>query len=244
MEEFENNRFNVPRGYFENSASAIRNKIEWHEENKLYPQLLSLKNSNCFTTPVNYFETCGCSLELIAYPDLNKNKRKSGFITPGDYFMLNEEKLRSLIEPVDPLQGTAILDSIKKQNNFTVKENYFEEGAKKIALNLNRKEARVRILNPRSVLYFAVAAILIISAGIYTFKYYTEEKSLNDCETIACLDKKEILKSHRIETLENEELYDVVNAAKLEQNLNMKGETGHKKRDSIDDTEEDILDQL
>lgn len=50
------NAFSTPELYFENSAEAIKAKIEVAEELKTYPTLYSIEKENAFVVPQNYFE--------------------------------------------------------------------------------------------------------------------------------------------------------------------------------------------
>src|SRR4051812_4242512 len=86
----EPNNFGLPEGYFERSANSLFNKIEWLEEHKEFTHLSELRNlvNSGFIVPLNYFDKSESDLELIAYPDLLKQKSSvpNGFIVPENYF--------------------------------------------------------------------------------------------------------------------------------------------------------------
>jgi hypothetical protein len=117
--EHENNQFNkestdfgVPHGYFQKSAGAIFNKIEWEQEHKSFPKLLQLKSQHGFITPTTYFAKIEQKIELLDLPILFSLKKTNSFIIPVGYFENAEvNELAKVLDDNEPL-----LPNLTKQN--------------------------------------------------------------------------------------------------------------------------------
>lgn len=230
--------FGLPEGYFEQSARAVFNKVEWLEEHKEFPMLLSLQVTKAFSVPAGYFEKDG---ELLQYPALLAIKKQRPFTVPGGYFEAQELNELSTV-----LNGKEeVLAFIPKQNGFRVTDTYFEKKEVQLQHLLSKKEQPARVISlfgPK--IRLAVAATLITALGLWLYQANTptpvqEEK---DCGTMACLDKLELLKSKSIESLETEELYDLVNSKDLEKKLQNKEAASAKT--SHDSLEDELIDEL
>jgi hypothetical protein len=261
----EPNNFGLPDGYFQNSAGSILNKIEWMDEHKQYPHLSSLKKETGFVAPGNYFETSEANLELLEYPNLLKYKNDSGFIVPQNYFDELEvnELSKQLSDNQNELAGFDVLNSIEKKNVFAVSENYFTSSEQKITFaiyNLQSasdtstvssvgsvksvvKESKVIHLFSTKLWYSAAAAVFAITLGIWIYnQYFKPVVAIGDCGTLACVDKKDILKA-KIESLDEEQLYKTVDTKKLEENLQNTSK-GIDKNTPDSASTEDILDEI
>ncbi len=213
--------FGLPGDYFQNSARSILNKVEWEEEHREFPELLSLRKGRGFILPENYFERKETNLELLAYSNLAHLKAASGFAVPLDYFDLAAFQSFENLNPEHGSESAILikLNSIERKNNYVVPDNYFV--FKQTALEeIGRKprEARVISLVRRSFTYSA-AALLLVVLSIWVYKYYYQTAEIKDCGTIACVDKTDLLKTKNLEALDNDELYELVNPAELEKNL-------------------------
>lgn len=197
----ENSDFGVPEGYFQRSASSIREKIEWQEEHREFKTLVNIKG-------------------------------RAGFIVPAGYFEING----SMVENT-PYQA---LSSIIKQNSFIVPANYFNKNAKAVKSLLNGKQ-NARVFSLFTVRVSLAAAIMAFVIGVWIYTVYFNGTG-KDCGTIACIDKNDLLKSKSIETLDNEELYEVVDPGKLERIL--QGKEIKKNTDTNSISMEDIMDQI
>ncbi len=249
------NKFGMPEGYFKKSAGSIIQKIEWMEEHKVYPNLSALKKESGFVVPANYFDESEGKLELIEFPTLISINKINNFKIPANYFealdvsyLLNEE---------NELQGFEKLNSISKQNNFKVNDNYFASTEEKIkaALLNEKKEARViKLFSPK--LWYAAAAVLTITLGLWIYSQYYKVEELRDCGTLACVDKFDLVKAKNLEALGDDELYELVDTKKLEEKLKdkpeskqeVKVETKNDKKDldtSLKNvSEEELLDEI
>ena len=95
----------------------------------------------------------------------------------------------------------------------------------------------------RKPLWFAAAAVLTIVFSLWIYNAYFNQTEIidGDCNTLACIEKRELLK-YKLENLENEELYELVNTKQLEERLNKKEATDSlKTTDTIDSA---ILDYI
>lgn len=226
----ENNNFNneqpkfgLPEGYFQKSASSIFNKIEWEEEHKIYIQLLQLKNRSGFSVPENYFGLSETKLELIGFEKLASHKKNNPFIIPQNYFETDGLQLATLsgVEESSELNNYKTLASLEKKNNFSVNENYFIENEEKLKTLLIAKPAKVINLFSAKM-WYSVAALLVIALGFWMYNSYYKIAPVEDCGTLACVDKIDLVKAKHLENIETEELYNLVNTKKLEDNLEKK----------------------
>ncbi|HOZ86765.1 MAG TPA: hypothetical protein PL029_03355 [Bacteroidia bacterium] len=248
--EFDNTAFNgnpefgLPDGYFQKSAGSVFNRIEWLEEHKDLPALSAARNKDLFTVPRGYFAAAEEKLELLDCPVLLASGKKSGFTVPADYF--NEAEVTELSKVMGATESA--LDFISRQNNFSVKPGYFEQNEKRLQnLLLNQdKPARVLFLfNTKA--WMAAAALLVLALGFWMYDFYFVPAAAKDCGTMACIDRADLLKSKNLEALENEELYELVNTKKLEQELEKKSAPTQqdKKSDSLrDEALDELLDEI
>jgi len=251
----EPNKFGMPEGYFQKSANSIIQKIEWIEEHKVYPNLSALKKDSGFVVPANYFNEKEIKLELLDFPTLSSLDKTNKFKTPANYFEALD--LSYLVSEENELQNFETLRSITKKNNFKVDENYFASAEEKInaALLDEKKEAKVvKLFSPK--LWYAAAAMLVITLGLWIYNQYYKVEELKDCGTLACVDKFDLVKAKNLEALDNDELYELVDTKKLEEKLKdkpevkteIKTETKTEKKDldtSLKNvSEEDLLDEI
>ncbi|MBL7921219.1 MAG: hypothetical protein JNJ40_12955 [Bacteroidia bacterium] len=251
----QSNKFGMPEGYFKKSANSIMQKIEWIEEHKAYPNLSGLKKESGFVVPVYYFNKTENKLELIEFPTLNAIDKINNFKTPAHYFESSD--FSYLLNEESELESFEKLKSIEKKNNFKVEENYFKVSEEKIATVLlnEKKEARVIKLFS-SKIWYAAAAVLTITLGLWIYNQYYKVETLQDCGTLACVDKFDLVKTKNLEALDNDELYELVDTKKLEEKLEakpekkseLKKEEKSEKKDldtSLKNvSEEDLLDEI
>ncbi len=197
------NGFSMPQDYFSDSSGTILNKLVWLEEHKVYPFLSALQKETGFCIPDHYFEHQRIQTELLPYPHLtNRFGEESGFLIPPHYF-----ETATVIYPH--------LDGLPKANVFAVPDTYFEHTAE----GLKPREARVIGLWTRRISY-SIAALLVWALGIWLFQSLSVTKNTKeDCGTLACIDKKDILESNDLQSVDEEHLYDLVNVKALEEKL-------------------------
>ena len=244
--DFENNdyqgpnNFGLPEGYFENSAGSILNKIECIEELKEFKNLSLLKKENNFVVPENYFANSDVRFELFDYPKLLRLKKVNPFIVPENYFESNATKLNTS-DSENELFGFEKLSLIEKQNSFTVSENYFVKSEQKITSALIKEAKLIRLFSTKAW-YSAAAAVLTITLGLWIYTQYFKVAD-NDCTTLACITKAELMKTKNLENIDNDDLFELVDTKKLENNLDGSSDNkeSKKKSDSLKDVSVDDL---
>ena len=234
-ENNESKGFDLPKDYFNDFSASVLNKIEWIKEHKEFPLLEKMKEKHGFIVPENYFEKLEVKQELLLYPLLSSTIKQNNFEVPSSYF----EELDASLNAGNEEKVFPILDGIQKINAFTVPENYFHVTAEKIESQLSTK---TKVINLFSVKTWTVsaAAILVITLGFWLFSSYFSPAE-KDCGSLACIDKSELLKNKNLENVENDELYEVVDTKKLEENLNKKPSENKKTNDSSDQISTDDL---
>lgn len=229
--------FSLPEGYFDSFSKRMLHKIELADELKEFEMLSSIEKMNPFQVPSSYFEI---KEESALNPVLFGLKSKDVFTVPPGYFDESAQRILSKIEVFEELNNYSLLSGIKKESVFSVPENYFESGKKTLTEKLGNTEASgdsVKILHiifNRKTAY-AIAAILVISIGIYLFN--PKEVSVqNDCNTLACLSRGEIINGAQINNLDEEALIEAVNTGDLKENLDkaIRKENTNKSNDSVE----------
>lgn len=225
--QFKNNEgsFGLPDDYFKKSTGSIMNRIEWEEEHKAYPNLIKLKDNSVFTIPSNYFVLNETLLELTDFPILKTISKTNSFKIPDAYFELAEVKELAVViqGETNELAGFEKLGAVKKVNCFKVDEAYFEVN-EKLLNTLLKPEKSARIID----LFFSrrsyiAAAMLITALGLWFYAIYIRPaQELKDCGTIACVDRVDLMKNKNLENLDNDELYELIDAGELEKKLNKK----------------------
>lgn len=255
--ENKNNQFNeepgnfgLPEGYFQKSASSVMNKIEWMEEHKDFPKLVAIKDGSGFVVPENYFLKNEQKLELIQYPSLSSVQNTNTFSVPRNYFEEIEtlEFTKIFGEDKEELDAFDKLRSLKKQNTFIIPENYFSTNAKRLTDLIQPEQTKIIFLFSRRVAY-ALAAMLLVVTGVWIYNFYSVPVTVEDCGTIACLDKQDLVKTKNLERLEDEELYELVDPAALKRKLEDPGLKGPGMKENKDSSlneisAEDLLDDI
>ncbi len=209
----------MPKDYFHSSKNKLMNRLEWENEHEAYPSLLKLKGQSGFLIPDGYFVKSQARLELLPYEQLHKLPRETGFAHDSDTL----RDLRLTIR--EELSDHPVLKDLPKHNPFDVSQDYFSKSKQKILSGMSvPPHTRIISLFKRTV-WYAAAAILVITAGTWAYSAYFSTSAVDeDCNTLACIEKRELMK-YKLDQLDNEELYELVNAEKLEQKLNQPSDT-------------------
>ena|SRR6218665_3123818 len=245
--ESESSRFGLPEGYFQQSARSVLNRVEWLEEHKVYARLGSLERKPPFGVPAGYFAGAEQRMELLDFPNLAALKKHYPFAVPADYF--EELEVMSLSKAMDGEEPD--LSALPKPSPFRVQDTYFIENSARLEQMLGKQPEKsrvIRLFGARTV-RFAAAALLLLALGTWLYTTYRPARAVlpdEDCATIACLDRQELLKSKTLENLETDELYDLVNSKELEKKLeNKNAAPGQKAADSLDDAAmDDLMDEI
>lgn len=217
----------------------MENKQDNFSEENFLP---GIGKKNSFAVPKNYFEELENSLEYkyeqSLYPTLNAIKKPQIQEPSSDYFKTINEKIQSRIEQKNELEEFKILSSIKKENNFTIAPNYFNE--KKFSADVKKtdtpvinifKRLQAVVLHPK----MAYAAGIALIIGLAGFWYYNKTEQLlqpgSDCKTLACLEKRELLNEQNMNDFDDENLYEMVDVELLDKNVSE--ETEDKISDSL-----------
>jgi hypothetical protein len=253
MKSNENNPFNsgqgdfgLPGGYFQRSAGSILNKIEWQEEHKDFPMLLHYKDASGFAVPENYFDKKEQQLELIYLARLSAIRKHNPFNVPENYFEELEVLLLSnaLSDMEQELQSFKLLNAVPKQNSFETPAQYFQDNEERVkALLMPKKESRIIRLFSVKMAYVA-AALLVVAFGFWAYTLYFRPVAARDCGTIACIDKVDLIKTKTLESLDNEELYELVNSKKLEEHLNTEPDKKNETIKTDSSSKSDVVDDL
>ncbi|MEI6022007.1 MAG: hypothetical protein WCR21_12840, partial [Bacteroidota bacterium] len=214
-----------------------------------YSILKDLKKENAFVTPDLFFQKSELQLELIAYEKLRGLPKHGVFGLPEKYFANGSSNLYEniAITGKDETQYKA-LNSIPKSQEFDIPHGYFEKNKESMLNSLGEKKRAKIVHLSFGQAAMAAAAVLLITLG---FWFYPNNKSVvspDNCGTLACIEKRELLQSKQIENLDDDELFELVNPAKLEQKLNPmnKSSDNPNKKDSNNahKISDDLLDEL
>jgi hypothetical protein len=219
--------FSLPENYFDSFSSRLFKKIAEEEELKDYPLLVSLQKQNPFTVPAGYFDL---KEDLLQYPLLIENKA-ANFIVPDLYFTSLSERVINVISIEEEKETYPLLYSYRKENIFATSENYFEN------FEVTAEEtSKVVPLYKRVKLSYKIAAAitLIIGLSILFFMQQTKPVYTNDCNTFACLDKKDILNSGYVLHVSDDNIIDLIDEKQLSDSLLLKKDGKTQKVDMSD----------
>lgn len=242
----ENNPFSLPGDYFSAFSKKMMLKIELADELKEFKLLSSIPKKSPFAVPSNYFEN---KTELAEYPHLSSLKRKDVFDVPVNYFENSARRINNKLEAIEELSNYASLASIAKLNLFTTPAEYFDKSLVQLRSDLTT-ETKVNnsgkviqfIFNKRTA--YAMAAMLVMSLGLYFYNSKTEAASSADCNTLACLNKQEIVKDNQLNNLDDEALIEIVNTEQLSKNLKDKLKQENTKENQEQTNEDYVLENV
>lgn len=238
--------FELPENYFLKFEDKLRQKMEMQDELKEYTILSAIPKQTAFCVPDNYFESLEVKAELQAYPELQGIAKK--IFTP-DAVYLKESELQILqkAELADELRPYDLLYKLDKVNVFTLPAAYFEQLPALIKEKVYTPEKQyvnvfdglIAILFGRK-LALTFAVLLLGAIGVYLYKLnYSPENVAEDCKTMACLEKKELLNQQVLSRFNEDELMEMVDVKKLDQQIKAVIPKGDQKQE-----EEFILDQV
>lgn len=253
------NSFGMPSDYFASFEDKLRKKLESQEELNEFPMLSSIPKNNLFTTPADYFATAENALEvkaeLSAYAKLQSVKPFVPAELDAEYVTHLQSAVNYKVELAEELKAYERLYAIDKVNPFIASDAYFESIAERVKDRIYAaKETKVSVLD--SVLdlifgkkmAFAFGIVFIVSLSLYFYKSSDKPLEMGDCKTLACLERQEILNNNKvISNFDEDQLMDLVDLNKLNEQLNSKTEktntsTDKLNMDSISD--DDIMDEL
>lgn len=208
----------APENYFESFSARLFSKIRANDELKDYPLLASLQKQNPFAVPGAYFEV---QEELVQYPALRALRRRS-FVTPAAYFEALPQGVAEKIAFHEELSEYATLSAMNRQNVFALPENYFATFAESVKDVVHTAKV-VPLFGGRARKYgfAAAAALALIVALVLLFKNESGPVP-NDCNTLACLSKKEIINSGVIQNISEESIIEMIDVEALSDSLQLR----------------------
>ena len=213
-----NNFFIVPSGYFESKEGLFE-----------YPLLASLKKNNSFAIPSGYFDA---KEELLQYPLMTEYRVKN-FAVPDTYFTTLTERITDAVYVEQEKEIYPLLYSHNKQDVFNTPANYFEN----FLFDTQPKTKVIPLYKRISKLSYRVAAAVMLLISLSILFYMQQEKPIvrtNDCNTFACLDKKDILNSGYVLRASDDNIIDLIDEKSLSDSLLLKTKSKTEKVDMND----------
>jgi len=229
FENKEKNPFGLPSDYFASFEEKIKLKLELENELAEFPLLKSISKDPVFSIPVNYFKENHNSIEyqaeLASYPNLETIKKRSFNELEAEYVVSFKESLDHKIELADELKTYHTLYHLDKTNPFVVSEDYFET----VGVHVKEKiysshKQSVSVFDTITEFIFgkktafAFTAIAIVGLSIYVYQS-TKPLPISHCETLACLEKQEIVNHPSFSNLDDDQLIEMVNVKTLDKQL-------------------------
>lgn len=236
--------FGMPADYFTSFEKKLKEKMELVDELNAFPLLASLEKKNVFAFPTDYFVQAEQSLELITYPHLQGIAKPLAEDLDEAYTKKLAASLSYRIGLADELKSYQVLYAINKTAVFSVADGYFDTVAERVKArifsgNSTKQSVLDRILDvvfgKRTAWAFGLA--LIIGLAIYFRPEQETIQADNDCKTLACLEKREILDNKAITSLDEDQLIDLVDVNSLGKQLNLE-----EKKDTLPGTKVRVKD--
>lgn len=248
--------FGLPSDYFSSFEDKLKKRIETENELSEFPLLFSIKKENVFETPSNYFieleNKVEIASELSSYAKLYAVKKPLFSSLDANYTEQLSASLHYKIELLDELKAYRTLYHIDKVNSFAVDQTYFEDLSLRVKDRLHSViKDKVSLLDKildfilGKKLALAFSALLIITIAVYFNSTSTKNIIENsDCQTLACLEKHEILNNNAISNFDEDQLMDLVDVGALDKQLKnetMKIDTLQQEQFILDNVNTDQL---
>lgn len=238
------NPFGLPSDYFASFEDKLKKKLEQENELSEFPLLSSLSKINTFSTPENYFASNEAQIELSAYPKLQAINKPVVADLDADYLKELQASVSYKIELTEELKEYQLLYQLDKHNPFTVADNYFENLPLQIKERIySTAQEKLGVLDKvlgfifgrKLALAFGLVAIAVVSVYLYNASNNAIQNT--DCQTMACLEKHDILKDQVVQNFDDDQLMELVDVKALDKQLN----SGIQQTDTLQN-EEFILD--
>lgn len=243
------NPFGLPSDYFTSFEQKLKQKLDLENELVDFPILQSISKEPVFTIPTNYFTEINNSLEyqseLVSFTKLSAITKPIYTELDTEYTNALKQSINYKIELADELKSYEILYQLNKTNPFIVSDSYFETIAANVKEKIYSTKTQSISLIDTLINYvfgkkiaFAFSIIFIVSLSVYVYQSYKPLTSVG-CETLACLEKQEIINHQTFSTFDDDQLMEMVNVNTLNKQL----QTSTTKVDSTEH-EEYILDNV
>lgn len=224
------NPFGMPLDYFASFEDKLKKKMELENELSEFPLLSSIQKTNAFQAPADYFtiseNTLEHTLELVSFQKLQSIKTPDFADLETDYVKQLNTSLVAKIELADELKSYSTLYALDKVNSFAVSDNYFEDLHLKIKEKIHvEKHSSVSIFDTvidfvfGKKIAFSFGLALVIGLSIYFYQDSKNSLMTNNCQTLACLEKQEILNDKSVNNFDEDQLMDLVNVKSLDKQL-------------------------
>ena len=243
------NPFGLPSSYFSSFEDKLKKRLETENELSEFPLLSRIPKGNSFLIPEGYFSLSKNEIErlveLASFETLHSIRQVVFDELEEEYSDHVTTSIQNRIEVSEELRPYSSLFGLDKMNSFDLPANYFEELHSSIKKKIHTTEqANIslfeRILEVVFGRRLALSFALVIIVAVSVFVYQTSKTSieLGNCQTMACLEKQEILDNKAINNFDEEQLIDLVDVNSLDKQL--------KKETVTPDTlqEEFILDNV
>lgn len=245
-----------PDGYFEAFSKKMMARIEAEEEMKDFPLLSAASKTSPFTVPDNFFNNAAeYSEELAAYAQLGRMEKPAYVPVEATYFEAMQQQVLYKAELAEELKPYPALYAIdKRQPALAVPGDYFEDLAGRVKDRIHSGAevpvggllARMAafIFRPRVALSFGLALILGIGFIAYNRPDPAVQPVPGDCNTLACLEKSDVLNDHTMHSLDDESLIDIVDVNTLGRQISAdapKPDAAQQEQYIIDNTNTDQL---
>lgn len=221
--------FSLPTRYFDALSDKIKNKIEAEEELSSFALLSEMEKKSAFDVPAGYFSSLENEVEFQAeleeFAELSRIGKPVLKPVSAEYFDKLGAAVTHKIEQQEELKQFETLYSISKQQNFEVSPAYFDTLADKVKERIhsgNSESVLQRIIllifKPKFAVTFGLVAVTAV-AGVLYLKSVNNTVNDGDCKTLACLEKREMLNEHTIREMDEDNLYEMVDVDKLDQQI-------------------------
>lgn len=220
--------FGLPSDYFSSFEDKLKKRLEAENELSEFPVLAAINKVNTFLVPDDYFSASQHKLEqaveLSSYTSLNSIKKYAFIDLEEDYAIYLKGALAHKIELAEELKPYETLYNLEKERAFMVPENYFENLQIKDRIH-TVKESRVSVVDRVLDFIFgrkvalAFGALVVIAFSVFIYGLSKENVEKSNCQTLACLEKQEILNDRSINTFDEDQLMDLVDINSLSKQL-------------------------
>ena len=228
-ENKEKKPFAIPSDYFASFEEKIKRKLELENELAEFPLLKGISKTTAFKIPVNYFSENYHSIEyqaeLTSYPELETIKKRSFNELEAEYMVSFNESFDHKVELADELKVYQTLYHLDKNNPFSISEDYFETVGVRVKEKIySSHKQSVSVFDTIAEFIFgkkmAFAFTAMILVGLSIFFYQSVKPfPISHCETLACLDKQEIVNHSSFSNLDDDQLIEMVNIKTLNKQL-------------------------
>ncbi len=221
--------FGLPSDYFASFEEKIKLKLELENELTEFPLLNSISKGPVFKVPLNYFTenytAMECQAELTFYTKLQTIKKPVFNELEIEYAHSLNQSINQKIELANELKDYQTLYHLDKTNPFVVTEDYFETVGMRMKDKIySSHDKSVSVFDIiaefifNKKMAFAFTVIAIIGLSIYLYQS-TKPIPISHCETLACLEKLEIINHSSFSNLDDDQLIEMVNIKTLNKQL-------------------------